>query len=94
MKNEKKKRNWLWVLILLLIVGGFILLFIRGCDGNGDRGEIGVTIVEEHDTTTIEGVKSGDSLFVEPSDEVREKEQQQAPKGKSCRLAFHLSTAL
>ncbi len=62
--NKKKRRNWLWVLILLLIVGGFILLFIRGCEGDGREVEDGGTTIEEGQTVGVD-FQSEDTLVVD-----------------------------
>ena len=71
---EKKKRNWIVLLVLLLIVGGFALFFLRGCDGEkSDTDEVveipDIDIEEQQDTSVIEIIISEDSLAVEGTDE-------------------------
>lgn len=71
---EKKKRNWIILLVLLLIVGGFSLFFLRGCDGEksgtDEVAEIpDIDIEEQQDTSVIEIIISEDSLAVEGTDE-------------------------
>lgn len=71
---EKKKRNWIILLVLLLIVGGFSLFFLRGCDGEkSDTDEVvemsDIDAEEQQDTSVIEIIISEDSLAVEGTDE-------------------------
>ncbi len=71
---EKKKRNWIILLVLLLIVGGFSLFFLRGCDGEkSDTDEVvkmsDIDAEEQQDTSVMEVIISEDSLAVEGTDE-------------------------
>ena len=73
-KFGKKKRIWIILLVLLLIVGGFSLFFLRGCDGEkSDTDEVAeipdIDIEEQEDTSVIEIIIFEDSLAVEGTDE-------------------------